>query len=66
MRYEVNVTTGEIIQREATADELAQEALDQAAAAAANAERLAAEETRVDINTNRKGCSNCISERGVF
>jgi hypothetical protein len=45
MRYEVNVTTGEIIQREATADELAQEALDQAAAAAANAERLAAEET---------------------
>jgi hypothetical protein len=44
MRYEVNVTTGEIIQREATTEELAQEALDQAAAAAANAERLAAEE----------------------
>ena len=44
MRYEVNATTGEIIQREATAEELAQEALDQAAAAAANSERLAAEE----------------------
>jgi hypothetical protein len=45
MRYEVNVTTGEIIQREATAAELAQEALDRASAAAKNAERLAAEET---------------------
>lgn len=44
MRYEVNVTTGKIIQREATAEELAQEALDRAAATAANAERLAAEE----------------------
>ena len=44
MRYEVNVTTGEIIEREATAAELAQEALDHAAAAARNAERLAAEE----------------------
>ena len=33
MRYEVNVTTGEIIQREATAEELAQEAADHAAAA---------------------------------
>ena len=42
MRYEVNVTTGEIIQRQATADELAQEALDQAAATAAQAERDAA------------------------
>lgn len=44
MLYEVNVTTGEIIQRDATPEELAQEALDQAAAAAANAERLAAKE----------------------
>jgi hypothetical protein len=44
MRYEVNATTGEIIQRDATAEELAQEALDQAAAAAANAERLVAKE----------------------
>ena len=44
MRYEVNVTTGEIIQREATEAELAQEALDRAAAAARNAERLATEE----------------------
>lgn len=47
MRYEVNVTTGEIIQREATADELAQEAADQAATAAANAERDAAEAARL-------------------
>ena len=45
MRYEVNVTTGDIIQREATPEELAQEALDHAAAAAKNAERDAAEET---------------------
>jgi hypothetical protein len=44
MRYELNATTGEIIQREPTAAELAQEAADHAAAAAANAERLAAEE----------------------
>ena len=47
MRYEVNVTTGEIIQREPTPEELAQEALDQAAAAAANAERDAAEAARL-------------------
>jgi hypothetical protein len=47
MRYEVNVTTGEIIQREATAEELAQEALDQAAAAAAQAERDAAEAEKI-------------------
>ena len=47
MRYEVNVTTGEIIRREATAEELAQEALDHAAAAAANSERDAAEAAKV-------------------
>jgi hypothetical protein len=47
MRYEVNVTTGEIIQREATAEELAQEAIDQAAAAAAQAERDAAEAAKI-------------------
>jgi len=47
MRYEVNVTTGEIIQREATAEELAQEAADHAASAAANAERDAAEAARI-------------------
>jgi hypothetical protein len=47
MRYEVNATTGEIIQREPTAEELAQEALDHAAAAAANAERDAAEAARI-------------------
>jgi hypothetical protein len=47
MRYEVNVTTGEIIQREATAEELAQEALDRASAAANNAERDAAEAARL-------------------
>jgi hypothetical protein len=44
MRYEVNVTTGEIIEREPTAEELAQEGVDHAASAAANVERLAAEE----------------------
>ena len=43
MRYEVNVTTGEIIEREPTAEELTQEAADQAATATANAEREAAE-----------------------
>ena len=47
MRYEVNATTGEIIQREATAEELAQEALDRASAAAKNAERDAAEAARL-------------------
>lgn len=47
MRYELNATTGEIIQREPTAAELAQEALDHAAAAAANAERDAAEAARL-------------------
>ena len=36
MHYEVNVTTGEIVQRENTAEELAQEAVDRAAAAAAH------------------------------
>lgn len=47
MRYELNVTTGEIIQREATAEELAQEALDHAAAAAAQAEQDAAEAVKI-------------------
>jgi len=47
MRYELNATTGEIIQREPTAAELAQEAADHAAAAAANAERDAAEAARI-------------------
>jgi len=47
MRYEINVTTGEIIEREATAEELAQEAADHAAAAAANTERDAAEAARI-------------------
>jgi hypothetical protein len=47
MRYELNVTTGEVIQREATAEELAQEAAEHAAAAAANAERDAAEAARL-------------------
>ena len=47
MRYEVNVTTGEIIQREATAEELAQEAFDHAAVADARAEHDAAEAAKV-------------------
>jgi hypothetical protein len=47
MRYELNVTTGELIDREPTPEELAQEALDQAASAVAQAERDAAEAARV-------------------
>ena len=47
MRYELNVTTGELINREPTPEELAQEALDQAAAAAAQAERDAADAARL-------------------
>ena len=47
MRYEVNVTTGELINREPTPEELAQEALDHAAAASAKAERDAAEAARL-------------------
>jgi hypothetical protein len=47
MRYELNVTTGEVIQREPTLEELAQEALDHATAAAARAETEAAEAARL-------------------
>jgi hypothetical protein len=47
MRYELNVSTGEIINRAPTPEELAQEAADHAAAAAANAERDAAEAARL-------------------
>lgn len=47
MRYEINVTTGEVIQREATAEELAQEAIDQAASAAAQEVRDAEESAKI-------------------
>ena len=47
MRYELNVTTGELINREPTPEELAQEAVDQAAAAAAQAEREAAKAAKI-------------------
>jgi hypothetical protein len=47
MRYELNVATGELINREPTPEELAQEAFDHAATAAANAERDAAEAARI-------------------
>ena len=47
MRYELNVTTGQLVDRDPTPEELAQEALDHAAAAAAQAERDAAEAARV-------------------
>ena len=47
MRYEVNVSTGEVIERELTAQELAQEARDQAAASAGHAEFEAAEAARL-------------------
>jgi hypothetical protein len=39
MQYEVNVTTGEIIEREPTAEELEQEAADHANASAYKAEQ---------------------------
>jgi hypothetical protein len=47
MRYELNVATGELINREPTPEELAQEAQDQAASAAAQAERDAADAARL-------------------
>lgn len=47
MRYELNVTTGEVIERERTAEELAQEALEQAAWEAERAEAEAAEAAKV-------------------
>ena len=47
MRYEVNVTTGEIIEREPTAEELAQEVADQAASTAENAELDAGEAAKI-------------------
>jgi hypothetical protein len=47
MRYELNVATGELINREPTPEELAQEAQDQAASAAAQAERDAADAARI-------------------
>lgn len=47
MRYEVNVTTGEIVQREATAEELAQEAIDHAKSSVAQAEHDAAKAAKV-------------------
>jgi hypothetical protein len=47
MRYELNVTTGEIIQREATVQELAQESIDHAKSAVAQAEHDAAKAARL-------------------
>lgn len=47
MRYELNVATGEVIEREPTAEELAQEALDQAKAEAKRDEAEAAEAAKV-------------------
>lgn len=49
MRYEINVTTGEVIQREPTASELAQEALDQSATAAVRAEAEAKEAAQIAV-----------------
>lgn len=47
MRYELNVATGQVIEREHSADELIQQALNQAATAAAQAEREAAEAAKI-------------------
>ena len=47
MRYELNVETGEVIEREPTPEELEQERLDLLASAAARAEKNAAEAARL-------------------
>lgn len=47
MRYELNVTTGQLVDRDPTPEELAQEAVDRAAASAAQAGRDAAEAAKV-------------------
>jgi hypothetical protein len=47
MRYELNVTTGELIDREPTAEEIAQDERDRAAAAAREAEAQTAEASLV-------------------
>jgi len=47
MRYELNVTTGELVNRQPTTEELAQEALYHAEVDAENAERDAAEAARI-------------------
>jgi hypothetical protein len=47
MRYELNVTTGELVNREPTPEELSQETLYHAAAAAAKAERDSADAARL-------------------
>jgi DNA polymerase III epsilon subunit-like protein len=49
MHYEVNVTTGQIIQREETAAELEQQAADQAAASAAQEARDAEEAAQASL-----------------
>ena len=54
MRYEVNVTTGEIIEREPTAEEMAQDAANEAAAAIVNAEREAAEAAAAAVKASAR------------
>lgn len=44
---EINCTTGEVVERPLTADEILQREADAAAAAAAEAERIAAEEAKI-------------------
>jgi hypothetical protein len=54
MRYELNVTTGQLVDREPTPEELAQEAADQAAAAAAQAELSAASAAKIDAKESAR------------
>jgi hypothetical protein len=62
MRYEINVTTGEVIQREATAEELAQEAIDQAASSAAQEVRDAEEAAKI---ANKESAMSKLSALGL-
>jgi hypothetical protein len=62
MRYELNVTTGEVVEREATAEELAQEALDQAASAAAQEVRDAEEAAKI---ANKESAMSKLSALGL-
>jgi hypothetical protein len=47
MRYELNVTTGELVDRAPTREEIAQDEQDRAAAAAREAEAQASEAARI-------------------
>jgi hypothetical protein len=62
MHYEINVTTGQIIQREETASELEQQAADQAAASAAQEARDAEEAAEI---ANKESAMSKLSALGL-